>query len=107
MTARHRVFLKTSLALLAAIALSGCVHYQGATVDHHKHHMAQHNARLGELVDAMNAAEGAAKVDAIAAVVNELAAPRIHPHGCGHDDCEAGDCDCPRCPHRSASRSLD
>jgi hypothetical protein len=43
----------------------------------------------------------------LAAVVNGLAAPRIHPHGCGHYDFEAGDCDCPMCPHRSASRSLD
>ena len=103
MTKRHHVFLKASLALLAAVALS----YQGATADHCMHHKAHQNAGLGELVDAMNAAEGTAKVDAIAAVVNELAAPRIHPHGCGHDDCEAADCDCPMCPHRSSSRSQD
>jgi chaperone required for assembly of F1-ATPase len=38
--------------------------------------MQQHDARLDELVAAMNAAEGDAKVDAIAAVVNELVSQR-------------------------------
>lgn len=38
--------------------------------------MQEHDARLDELVSAMNAAEGEAKVDAIAAVVNELIAQR-------------------------------
>ena len=38
--------------------------------------MQAHDARLDELVAAMNAAEGSAKVDAIAAVVNEIVAQR-------------------------------
>ena len=38
--------------------------------------MRAHDARLDELVSAMNAAEGDAKVEAIAAVVNELVAQR-------------------------------
>lgn len=39
------------------------------------------DAKLNELVTAMNAAEGAAKVDAIAAVVNELVAQRTEMRG--------------------------
>ncbi len=38
--------------------------------------MEAHDARLDELVAAMNAAKGDAKVDAIAAVVNELVSQR-------------------------------
>ena len=38
--------------------------------------MRAHDARLDTLVDVMNAAEGEAKVEAIAAVVNELVAQR-------------------------------
>lgn len=38
--------------------------------------MRAHDARLDELVAAMNAAQGDAKIDAIAAVVNELVAQR-------------------------------
>ena len=38
--------------------------------------MRAHDAKLDELVTAMNAAKGEAKVDAIAAVVNELVAQR-------------------------------
>ena len=38
--------------------------------------MQAHDARLDELVTAMNAAEGEAKIDAVAAVVNELIAQR-------------------------------
>ncbi len=38
--------------------------------------MRAHDARLDELVDAMNAAKGEAKIDAMAAVLNELVAQR-------------------------------
>lgn len=38
--------------------------------------MHAHDLRLDELVAAMNAAEGEAKIDAVAAVVNELVAQR-------------------------------
>ena len=38
--------------------------------------MHAHDARLDEFVAAMNAAEGEAKIDAVAAVVNELVAQR-------------------------------
>jgi len=38
--------------------------------------MQEHDARLEELVSAMNSAEGEAKIEAIAAVVNELVAQR-------------------------------
>jgi hypothetical protein len=38
--------------------------------------MQAHDARLDELVAVMNAAEGEAKLDAVAAVVNELVAQR-------------------------------
>jgi hypothetical protein len=38
--------------------------------------MQAHDARLDELVAAMNSAKGEAKIDAVAAVVNELVAQR-------------------------------
>jgi hypothetical protein len=38
--------------------------------------MQEHDARLEELVSSMNSAEGEAKIEAIAAVVNELVAQR-------------------------------
>jgi hypothetical protein len=38
--------------------------------------MQEHDARLEELVSAMNSAQGEAKIEAIAAVVNELVAQR-------------------------------
>jgi hypothetical protein len=101
MTARNHVFPKISLALLATIALAGCAHRHATMMDHHMHHMAKQNARLGELVDTMNSAEGAAKVDAIAVVVNELVDRRKHPHGYTHKAHSAQGCGCPACPHAS------
>ena len=101
MTARNHVFLEISLALLAAIALSGCAHRHGTTPDHPMHHLAKQNVRLGELVDTMNSAEGAAKVDAIAAVLNELVDRRKHGHGYTHKAHSAQDCGCPACQHAS------
>jgi nickel-dependent lactate racemase len=67
--------------------------------DHHMHHMAKQNARLGELVDSMNSAEGAAKVDAIAAIVNELVDRRENVHGYMHKAHSAQGCGCPACRH--------
>ena len=107
MTARIRVFWKISLALLAVTALSGCVHHEGAMTDHHRHHMAKQHASLAELVDTMNAAEGDAKVDAVAAVVNELVDQHMRAHEPRHDAHAAGDCGCPACPYASGSCSMD
>jgi nickel-dependent lactate racemase len=101
MTGRNRVFSKISLALLAATALAGCAHRHVTMTDHHMHHMAKQNARLGELVDNMNSAEGAAKVDAIAVVVNELVDRREHLHGYMHRAHWAQGCGCPACRHAS------
>jgi hypothetical protein len=97
MTARNHLVSKISLALLATIALSGCAHRHGTMMDRHMHHMAEQNARLGELVDNMNSAEGAARVDAIAAVVNELVDQRRRVHGCMHGAYPARGCGCPAC----------
>jgi nickel-dependent lactate racemase len=99
MTARNHVFPKISLALLAAIALAGCAHRHATMTDHHMHHMAKQNARLGALVDTMNSAEGAAKVDAIAVVVNELVDRRKQVHGYAHKAHSAQGCGCPACAH--------
>ena len=101
MTTRNHVFPKISFALLAAIALSGCAHRHATMTDHPMHHMAKQNARLGELVDIMNSAEGAAKVDAIAAVVNELVDRCKHVHGYTHQAHSAQDCGCPACQRAS------
>ena len=48
----------------------------------HMEEMAQRQAHLDQLVDTMNAVEGPAKVDAIAAVVSELASEHkaMHHH---------------------------
>ena len=101
MTARNRAFLKISLALLAAIALSGCAHSHATTTDYPVHHMAKQNARLGELLDTMNSAEGAGKVDAVAAVVNALVDRHRRVHGSMHRAHSAQGCGYPACPHAS------
>ena len=107
MAARNHVFLEISLALLAAIAFSGCAHRHATTTDHPMHHMANQNARLGELVDTMNSAEGAAKVDAIAAVVNALTNRCRHAHGSVHRAHSAQGCGCPACSNASESCPMD
>ncbi len=64
--------------------------------------MAETDARLDDLVAAMNAAEGDEKVEAVAAVLNELISQRrakrqrMHYHG--HGKCYGCPSKCPSCP---------
>jgi len=53
--------------------------------DDHGEAMAQRRMQIEDLVDAMNAAQGPAKVDAMAAVVNELAREHIEMHHRMHE----------------------
>lgn len=99
MSTRIRLFSRLSLALVAAAVLSGCAHRHGEMAPPPMHPMGACDARLVELVDAMNAAEGPAKVDAIAAAVNELASRCGHRHGHMHKAHGAPGCGCPACPN--------
>jgi polyhydroxyalkanoate synthesis regulator protein len=68
---------RTGNGLLAAAVLCGalgfgCAHRHGSMMEERMQAMEERQQKLDGLVDAMNAARGAEKVDAIAAVVNEL-----------------------------------
>lgn len=79
---RRRLIL--GALVLAMLAPLGCAHH-GSRMRMNEEQMQamdQRQAKLDQLVAAMNAATGEAKVDAIAAVVNEMAAQHkmMHEH---------------------------
>ena len=74
--------------------------------------IAARDARLGDLMIKMDAAEGDEKVEAIAAVLGELYAQRVEMHKRGHHGgykgcakkakCEGKPCACSKCPASAA-----
>ncbi|MDH3521145.1 MAG: hypothetical protein OEM49_11875 [Myxococcales bacterium] len=82
------------IALLACVVgattlLSGCAHHHRERMDMHACPMREQQARLDQLVEAMNAAQGAAKADATAAVVEELVRQHKRMHPCMGKACPA------------------
>ena len=69
------------ITLICAILGSGCAHGRGSMMEQRMEAMTERQQKLDGLVDAMNAARGSEKVDAIAAVVNEL----VSQHKAMHD----------------------